>query len=139
VIRDRCRTIVRRSEAKPRQFSFALCLRVASWGSKLRRSCAQSNLNTSSLAIANCSCMLPTCSALQLFKSSRHGSLYLVDFSSNNANLTTCLFSKSSMDWLWRRRLTHVGIRQLNRLLKCNTLIFKSETQIKFDKFLQDP
>jgi hypothetical protein len=36
-----------------------------------------------------------------IFKGFRHESLYLVDFSSKKANLTTCLFSKASMGWLW--------------------------------------
>ncbi|WVZ62965.1 hypothetical protein U9M48_012651 [Paspalum notatum var. saurae] len=53
-----------------------------------------------------------------VFKGFRHENLYLVDFSSSGANLTTCLFSKSSMGWLWHRRLVHVGMTQLNRLLK---------------------
>ena len=53
----------------------------------------------------------------QIFKGFRHDTIYLVDFSSDDAKLTTCLFSKSSMDWLWHRRLTHVDMKQLNRLL----------------------
>jgi hypothetical protein len=35
-----------------------------------------------------------------IFKGFRHETLHLVDLSSSNVNLTTCLFSKSSMDWL---------------------------------------
>jgi len=53
----------------------------------------------------------------QIFEGFRHDTIYLVDFSSDDAKLTTCLFSKSSMDWLWHRRLTHVDMKQLNRLL----------------------
>jgi len=34
------------------------------------------------------------------FKGFRHENLYLVDFSSNEAKLTTCLFSKASLGWL---------------------------------------
>jgi hypothetical protein len=33
-------------------------------------------------------------------------------------NLSTCLFTKSSMGWLWHRGLGHVGMKQLNRLIK---------------------
>ena len=36
-----------------------------------------------------------------IFKGFRHSNIYLVDFSSNDANLATCLFSKNSMGWLW--------------------------------------
>jgi hypothetical protein len=42
----------------------------------------------------------------------------LVDFNASDAQLSTCLFTKSSMGWLWHRRLSHVGIKQLNRLIK---------------------
>lgn len=46
-----------------------------------------------------------------IFKGFRYDTLYLVDFSSSDANLTTCLFSKSSMGWLWHRKITHVGMK----------------------------
>ena len=35
--------------------------------------------------------------------------LYLVDFNKSKANLETYLVAKSSMGWLWHRRLAHVG------------------------------
>jgi hypothetical protein len=38
-----------------------------------------------------------------IFKAFRHENLYLVNFSSNEAKLTTCLFSKPSLGWLWHR------------------------------------
>jgi hypothetical protein len=57
-------------------------------------------------------------SSNQMFKGFRHENLYLVDFSSNEAKLTICLFSKASLCWLWHRRLGHVGMRQLNQLSK---------------------
>jgi hypothetical protein len=67
-----------------------------------------------------------------IFKGFRHESLYLVDFSSKNASLTTCLFSKASMGWLWHRRLGHVGMKQLNRLVKHDLVLgFKD---VKFEK-----
>ena len=53
-----------------------------------------------------------------VFKGHMKGKLYLVDFSSNKTNLETCLMAKSSMGWLWHRRLAHVGMRNLNKLLK---------------------
>jgi hypothetical protein len=49
-----------------------------------------------------------------IFKGFCHESLYLVDFISKKASLTTCLFSKASMGWLWHRRLGHVDMKQLN-------------------------
>jgi hypothetical protein len=53
-----------------------------------------------------------------IFKGFRYENLYLVDFNASEAQLSTCLFTKSSMGWLWHRRLGHVGIKQLNRLVK---------------------
>ncbi|MVG17163.1 hypothetical protein EF849_22310, partial [Aeromonas jandaei] len=39
------------------------------------------------------------------FKGFRYGNLYLVDFDAKETQLTTCLITKSSMGWLWHRRL----------------------------------
>jgi hypothetical protein len=41
-----------------------------------------------------------------------------VDFSSDDANLRTCLFTKASLGWLWHRRLAHVGMSTLKKILK---------------------
>jgi hypothetical protein len=46
------------------------------------------------------------------------GKLYLVDFLQEKAQLDTCLGAKSSLGWLWHRQLAHVGMRNLNILLK---------------------
>jgi hypothetical protein len=35
-----------------------------------------------------------------IFKGFRQGNLYLVDFGANETTLSTCLFNKSSMEWL---------------------------------------
>jgi hypothetical protein len=40
--------------------------------------------------------------------------LYLVDFSKSKTKVETCLVAKSSMSWLWHRRLAHVGMRNLD-------------------------
>jgi hypothetical protein len=53
-----------------------------------------------------------------IFRGFRYDNLYLVDFDASEAQLSTCLFTKSSRGWLWHRRLRHVGIKQLNRLIK---------------------
>jgi hypothetical protein len=45
-----------------------------------------------------------------IFKVFRYGNIYLVDCSSNDVSLSTCLFTKSSKGWLWHRRLAHVGV-----------------------------
>jgi hypothetical protein len=44
------------------------------------------------------------------------GQLYLVDF--NRAGLDTCLIAKTNMGWPWHRRLAHVGMKNLHKLLK---------------------
>ena len=68
----------------------------------------------------------------QIFKGFRHDTIYLVDFSSDDAKLTTYLFSKSSMGWLWHRRLAHVGMKQLNRLFKHDLVV--GLKNVKFEK-----
>jgi hypothetical protein len=53
-----------------------------------------------------------------IFKGFRYENIYLVDFNASEAQLSTCLFTKSCMGWLWHRRLGHVRMKQLNRLIK---------------------
>jgi hypothetical protein len=52
------------------------------------------------------------------FKGLLDGQLYLVDFNDNNAELDTCLIAKTNMGWLWHRRLAHVEMKNLHKLLK---------------------
>jgi hypothetical protein len=68
-----------------------------------------------------------------IFKGFRYGNLYLVDFSSNDASLNTCLFTKSSKGWLWHRRLSHVGMNQLKKLMK-HGLVIGLNNDIIFEK-----
>ena len=51
------------------------------------------------------------------FKGFRYENLYLVDFNASEAQLSTCLFTKSSMGWLWHRRLAHIGMKQFDKLV----------------------
>jgi hypothetical protein len=53
-----------------------------------------------------------------IFKGSIYNNLYLVDFSSKDTNLRTCLFTEISLGWLWHRRLAHVGMSTLKKILK---------------------
>jgi hypothetical protein len=52
------------------------------------------------------------------FKGVLDDKLYLVDFSKEEADLDACLIAKTSMGWLWHRRLAHVGMKNLYKLLK---------------------
>jgi hypothetical protein len=58
--------------------------------------------------------------------------LYLVDFNKSKAKLETCLVAKSSMCWLWHRRLAHVGMRDLAKLLKDEHIL--GLTNVHFEK-----
>jgi hypothetical protein len=53
-----------------------------------------------------------------IFKGFRYENLYLVDFNASRIQLSIYLFTKSSMGWLWHRRLGHVRMKQLNKLIK---------------------
>jgi hypothetical protein len=68
-----------------------------------------------------------------IFKGFCYGNLYLIDFNSNDASLSTCLFTKSSKGWLWHRILAHVGINQLKKLMK-HDLIIVLNNDIIFEK-----
>ena len=43
-----------------------------------------------------------------VFMGFKHGNIYLVDFSSKQISSMTCLFTKSSLGWLWHRRIAHI-------------------------------
>nr|AAX95605.1 hypothetical protein [Oryza sativa Japonica Group]ABF97133.1 retrotransposon protein, putative, Ty1-copia subclass [Oryza sativa Japonica Group] len=67
-----------------------------------------------------------------VFKGVLKGMLYLVDFSSTKAKHETCLVAKSDMGWLWHRRLAHVGMRNLHKLLKHDHIL--GLTNVLFEK-----
>ena len=52
----------------------------------------------------------------EVFKGFRYNNLYVVNF--KKANVQACLFSKKSMGWLWHRRLAHVGMSTLKKVMK---------------------
>jgi transposase InsO family protein len=60
------------------------------------------------------------------------GQLYLVDFNDNNAELDTCLIAKTKKGWLWHRRLAHVGMKNLHKLLKGEHIL--GLTSVHFEK-----
>jgi hypothetical protein len=64
------------------------------------------------------------------FKGVLEGQLYLVDF--NKAELDTCLIAKSNMGWLWHRRLAHVRMKNLHKLLKGEHIL--GLTNVHFEK-----
>jgi hypothetical protein len=64
------------------------------------------------------------------FKGVLEGQLYLVDF--NRAELDTCLIAKTNMGWLWHRRLAHVGMKNLHKLLKEEHIL--GLTNVHFEK-----
>jgi hypothetical protein len=69
-----------------------------------------------------------------IFKGFRYENLYLVDFNASETQLSTCLFTKSSMSWLWHRRLGHVEMKQLNRLIKHDLVRGLKDVIFKKDK-----
>jgi hypothetical protein len=66
------------------------------------------------------------------FKGVLNGQLYLVDFDDNKAELDTFLIAKTNMGWLWHRRLAHVGMKNLHKLLKGEHIL--GLTNIHFEK-----
>jgi transposase InsO family protein len=66
------------------------------------------------------------------FKGVLDGQLYLVDFNDNQAELDTYLIAKSNIGWLWHRRLAHVGMKNLHKLLKGEHIL--GLTNVHFEK-----
>jgi transposase InsO family protein len=60
------------------------------------------------------------------------GKLYLVDFTTTKVEPKTCLVAKSSLGWLWHRRLAHVGMRNLAKLQKSEYIL--RLTNVTFEK-----
>jgi hypothetical protein len=52
------------------------------------------------------------------FKGVLGAKLYLVDFTKENTDLNACLIAKTNLGWLLHRRLAHVGMKNLHKLLK---------------------
>src|SRR4051812_46340529 len=52
-----------------------------------------------------------------VFTGIRRGDLYIVDFT-KKGQPRTCLIAKSSKGWLWHRRLGHVSMQNLDKLIK---------------------
>ena len=69
-----------------------------------------------------------------VFKGFRHNILYLVDFSSDEVNIKTCLFTKTSLGWLWHRRLVHVGMGTLKKLMKKELIRVLKDVTFEQDK-----
>jgi hypothetical protein len=67
-----------------------------------------------------------------IFKGFRYENLYLVDFNASDTQLSTCLLTKLGMGWLWHRRLGHVGMKQLNKLVKHD--LVKGLKNVTFEK-----
>jgi hypothetical protein len=66
------------------------------------------------------------------FKGVLDDKLYLVDFSKENADLDAFLMAKTNMGWLWHRRLAHVGMKNLHKLLKGDHVL--GLTDVCFEK-----
>jgi hypothetical protein len=66
------------------------------------------------------------------FKGVLDDKLYFVDFSKEEAVLDACLIAKTSMGWLWHRRLAHVGMKNLHKLLKGEHVL--GLTNVTFEK-----
>ena len=67
-----------------------------------------------------------------IFKGFGYNNLYLVDFTSEDANLKTCLFTKTLFGWLWHRRLAHIGMSSLKKLMKYD--LVRGLKDMKFEK-----
>jgi transposase InsO family protein len=68
------------------------------------------------------------------FKGVLDGKLYLVDFAKEEAGLDACLIAKTSMGWLWHRRLAHVGMKNLHKLLKGEHVIGLTNVTLEKDR-----
>jgi hypothetical protein len=66
------------------------------------------------------------------FKGVLDDKLYLVDFTKENADLDACLIAKTNLGWPWHRRLAHIGMKNLHKLLKGEHML--GLTNVCFEK-----
>jgi hypothetical protein len=71
------------------------------------------------------------------FKGVLDDKLYLVDFSREEVGLDACLIAKTSMSWLWHRRLAHVGMKNLHKLLKGEHVLGLTNVFFEKDRLVQ--
>jgi hypothetical protein len=69
------------------------------------------------------------------FKGMLYGQLNLVDFNDNKAKLDTCLIAKTNVGWFWHRRLAHVGVKNLHKLLKGEHILGLTNVHFEKDRF----
>ncbi|WVZ89713.1 hypothetical protein U9M48_036079 [Paspalum notatum var. saurae] len=69
-----------------------------------------------------------------VFQWFRHSHLYLVDFSEMKTSSTTSLFSKSSLGWLWHRRIAYIGMSQLKKVVKKGMVTGVKDVTFEKDK-----
>ena len=65
------------------------------------------------------------------------GKLYLVDFTTTRVTPETCLMAKSSMGWLWHRRLAHVGMRNLAKLQKGEHILGLTNESLRKTRYVE--
>jgi transposase InsO family protein len=68
------------------------------------------------------------------FKGVLDGQLYLVDFNDNKDELDICLIAKTNMGWLWHRRLAHVGMKNLHKLIKGDHILGLKNVHFEKDR-----
>ena len=61
------------------------------------------------------------------------GKLYTVDFSQERTFHVTCLMAKADNGWLWHRQLAHVGMRNLQDILKGEHILGLSNVSFEKD------
>jgi hypothetical protein len=69
-----------------------------------------------------------------VFKGFHYDNLYLVDYEFHEANLTTCLISKTSKGWLWHRHIAHIGMSQLKKAFKKGMVLGVKDVTFEKDK-----
>lgn len=67
------------------------------------------------------------------FTSVGNGNLYLIDLP-QGPKVHTCFIARSSMGWLWHRRLRHVSLRNLEKLIKGEHILGLKDVTFKKDR-----
>ncbi|VFQ93989.1 unnamed protein product [Cuscuta campestris] len=74
------------------------------------------------------------CDNKTIFCGSRVDNIYMFDLENSPSTLAKCLITKEEETWLWHRRISHVNMDHLNKLVSKNIVI--GVPKLKFEKNL---
>jgi transposase InsO family protein len=78
--------------------------------------------------------VINSCNKQTLFTGQRSGNTYIVDLNDLPSNDVCCLISKEDETWLWHRRIAHIHMDHLNKLVRKDLVVGLPKLHFEKDK-----